>query len=66
MKRLRWQISTTRPSEDGRLALELGARVGYWPCLEGPFFSVAFGYRRLDVWYGLPTQWKFEAPMEDK
>ena len=62
-RKLHLAMSTTRPSPEGKLTFELGAKVGYWPCLKGPFASVSFGFRRLDLWYGLPPTWqKGKAP----
>ena len=66
MRGLRLHMSTTRPSPEGKLAFELGAKVGYWPCLKGPFVSVSVGWRRVDLWYGLPSYWPAgKAPTED-
>ena len=50
-------VSTTRPSPEGKLSFECGMKCGYWPCLKAPFFSMSFGFRRLDIWYGLPGYW---------
>lgn len=55
-------LSRTRQSPEGELALEFGLKIGYWPCLKGPFVSIAFGYRRLDLWYGLPSIWPGNQP----
>ena len=33
----------------------LGCKVGYWPCLRGPFVQVTVGPFRIDAWYGLPS-----------
>ncbi len=57
LMRLRLHLSMTRPSPEGKLAFEIGVKAGYWPCLKGPFFSISFGFRRIDCWYGLPTYW---------
>lgn len=32
-----------------------GLQVGWWPCLRGPFISLAFNRRRYEVWFGLPS-----------
>ncbi len=61
-RRLHLELNTTRPSQDGKHAFELGAKVGYWPCLRGPFISIQLGFRRLDFWCGLPSYWKEGAP----
>lgn len=58
----RFQLSRTRSSPEGKHAFELGVKVGYWPCLKGPFLSMAVGYRRLDLWVGLPSQWPEGKP----
>lgn len=55
--RPRFQLSKTRQSPEGDLAFEVGLKVGYWPCLKGPFISLALGYRRIDLWFGLPSNW---------
>lgn len=49
LHRTRRDIYTTRRSQ------ALGARVGYWPCLGGPFVQVAVGSFRFDAWYGRPS-----------
>ena len=65
--RPRYSFSTTRPSPEGKLAFEVGVKVGYWPCLKGPFVSLCVGRRRLDLWIGLPSYWPKDgtAPKED-
>lgn len=57
-QKLHVRLSTTRPSPEGKLAFEFGVKLGYWPCLKGPFVSVALGYRRVDAWIGLPPFWQ--------
>jgi len=61
-KRLHLELNKTRPSPNGSLAFELGAKVGWWPCLHGPFISIQLGFRRIDFWYGTPRYWKEGTP----
>ena len=42
-------------SPEGIPVWSVGLRFGYWPCLKGPFISIAFGKNSLDIWYGLPS-----------
>lgn len=35
--------------------MSLGVRVGYWPCLRGPFVVLDLGTHRIDIWWGLPS-----------
>lgn len=51
-KRIHFEHNRTRQSPDGRHAQTLGLRIGYWPCLSGPYISVEIGSHRLDLWYG--------------
>lgn len=53
--RLRWLVSPTKVNAAGRHATGYGLRVGYWPCLRAPYMQLAFGRRRLDVWFGDPS-----------
>lgn len=32
--------------------VSFGIRFGYWPCLEAPFFELAFGVWRWQIWFG--------------
>lgn len=55
-KRVRVQVCRTRQDVyTGRHSQALGVRVGFWPCLGGPFAQVAVGSVRVDVWYGRPS-----------
>ncbi len=54
-RKLRHGVSCTKQSPAGKHALGYGARVGYWPCLRGPYVQLAWGTRRLDVWFGDPS-----------
>lgn len=55
-KRIHVQLHRTRSNVyTGRRSQALGARVGYWPCLGGPFVQLAVASVRLDVWYGRPS-----------
>lgn len=33
----------------------IGIKVGYWPCLLGPFLTVWISRWRIDLWCGLPS-----------
>lgn len=55
MNKLRCMIYHNRRSPEGQPTLAFGLRVGYWPCLKGPFIALAAGPVSLDVWYGLPA-----------
>ncbi len=55
MRRLRGGWSPNTKSPAGRPSWGFGLRVGYWPCLRGPYLQIALGTRRLDVWHGLPS-----------
>lgn len=55
VKRLRIQVAPTARSSSGRHAYALGLRVGYWPCLGGPFIQMAIATKRLDLWFGRPS-----------
>ena len=44
--------SLTQTSPDGRHALHLGIRFGYWPCLNAVFVQVAFWCWVFTVWHG--------------
>lgn len=52
---LRYINRRSRTSDDGRHAWAFGMRVGYWPCLKGPFVNIEFAIWRIDIWYGLPS-----------
>ena len=64
-RRLRWSArpGTEKRGEDGRvLAVRaFGVKLGYWPCLKAPFVEVAFGRRRYDLWYGLPSYKQYRS-----
>ena len=55
MRRLRRLLRRSATSPEGRHSLSLGVRVGYWPCLRGPFVTFSFWSWHLDVWWGLPS-----------
>lgn len=57
MKRVRVQHARSRVDSRGRHAVGLGLRIGYWPCLGGPFVSITFASHRVDVWFGRPSYW---------
>lgn len=64
-RKLHIELAETRRSPDGKLAFELGLKFGYWPCLKAPFVAIALGYRRLDIWHGLPSKWPNRKPPEN-
>lgn len=35
--------------------IAFGFRIGYWPCLVGPYFEVSFYRWHVALWYGLPS-----------
>lgn len=51
-KRLRVQHRRSRVSATGKHAFSIGLRLGYWPCLGGPFVALDLGTHRLEAWYG--------------
>lgn len=53
VERFRWMVYRNRRSPDGHPVWAFGLRVGYWPCLKGPFIAVAVGTVSLDFWHGL-------------
>lgn len=60
MKRqLHWVIRSThvKKLESGEelQVRSFGLQVGWWPCLRGPFISLAVNRRRYEVWFGLPS-----------
>jgi hypothetical protein len=59
-RRLRWGIRKGAKGETG-YALGYGVRIGYWPCLRGPYVQLAFHCWRLELWYGLPSYKHEEA-----
>jgi hypothetical protein len=53
MRRFRFFIERTKRSPEGRHAHGYGLRIGYWPCVKGPYLQVAFAIWRADLWHGL-------------
>lgn len=51
-KKFRYMLGKTRTNTAGKHVVCLGARLEYWPCLKGPFFSIEVGIYRIDIWYG--------------
>ncbi len=37
-----------------RDVISVGIRLGYWPCVGGPFAQLNVGRHYLSIWYGLP------------
>ena len=57
----------TRPSpanKSGFQVIYFGARIGWYPCLKGPFIQLAFFKKRFEVWYGLPSYQHAEVASE--
>lgn len=56
---LRWGVRPGRtrlgPDERPLTVRAIGVKFGYWPCLRAPFVELAFGRRRYEIWYGLPS-----------
>lgn len=60
-KRLRAKITRSGSAPDGRRVVSFGARIGFWPCLGGPFVQVTIATRRYTVWVGRPSaSWEGE------
>lgn len=55
-KAIRFMVYRNRRSHEGRPTIAFGLRVGYWPCLKGPFISLAAGKVSLDLWWGLKAK----------
>jgi hypothetical protein len=56
MKKFRKRHRRSRTQQGtGRHAWTIGLRLGYWPCLKGPFVVVEIATHRFDFWYGLPS-----------
>ena len=51
-RRLHYRVATFALNSEGKRSWGLGFRVGYWPCVEGPFFQLGFGFKRISVWWG--------------
>lgn len=51
-KRLRYRFASFATDAEGRKSWGIGGRMGYWPCVHGPFFQVGIGTKRVSVWYG--------------
>ena len=56
MKRLRCEFSKME-------IVGFGIRVGYYPCLEGPYITLYFYRYRFDLWFGLESYW---IPLSDR
>lgn len=54
-KALRCMVRDAKRSPDNRQQWSLGLRIGYWPCLRGPYVQVAVLCWVVDLWYGLPS-----------
>jgi hypothetical protein len=61
MKRIHIQHRRSRTTLRGVHAQSIGLRVGYWPCLGGPFVAVDLGSHRVEVWYGRQSYRQGEA-----
>jgi hypothetical protein len=57
----RWHIRPTKKRNDGRFVFALGARIGYWPCVEAPFVEIALGRCMFALWHGLASLEQVEA-----
>lgn len=55
MHRFHFARRNTEMNLLGRRTWALRVAVGYWPCLEGPFFQVGIGYWLFDFWFGKPS-----------
>lgn len=54
-KSLHVQHRRSKRSPKQRHAQSFGVRVGYWPCLGGPFLAIDVASHRWDLWYGRPS-----------
>ena len=54
-RRLRMMVRGTALALNGKRSVSFGLRLGYWPCMRGPFITVSFFIWHLDVWYGLSS-----------
>lgn len=45
-------VRVNKESATGRPTWALGGRVGYWPCVQGPFLQLTAGRKHLSVWWG--------------
>jgi hypothetical protein len=52
MRGWHWIWRESRINQQGRHALSVGVRIGYWPCLRAVYMQLCFVNRRLEVWYG--------------
>lgn len=55
MRKFRWHVRRNKESPEHQPSIGFGLRLGWWPCLRGPYLQVAFLYWRLDMWHGLPS-----------
>ena len=56
MHKWRYVIRGFKESKDKEKGWAVGIRMGYWPCMKAYYFQVAFGVRRISVWYGGPEE----------
>lgn len=42
-----------RTKVERRIVASIGVRMGYWPCVRGPFVQVNIGRYYRSWWYGL-------------
>lgn len=50
-----------RRSQEGTVAWEFGPRIGWWPCLKGPFACCGIGPVTIGIWIGLPSYRKSDV-----
>lgn len=48
-----YSVRRNKTSITGQYTKALGLRVGYFPCLKGPFIEIAVWSYSLAIWYGL-------------
>lgn len=51
-------VTKTPLSPASKPVRAFGVKVGYWPCLRGPFVQVTIWTRNYQIWYGLPSYQK--------
>jgi hypothetical protein len=56
----RLKVRHHKRSYEGRSAMSLGARIGYWPCLKAPFVQLSLIFWVIDIWHGIADKGSFE------
>lgn len=56
LKRFRVCCRRLKSAPDGGRQYAVGLRVGYWPCVRGPYAQLALGPWSVSAWFGLPGE----------